>query len=121
MALDIELKIYLPEKLALEQKVHRVVLPTEGKTLTVIKDRAPTLVTLDMGIVQVLGEDDKPEEIFYISGGAADIKEDTCIVLTESVFNRKDLSLEKAKALHEEFNNPFYSWLIEMFEREEKR
>lgn len=119
MALDIALKIYIPEKLVLERQVHRVVLPNDGKTLTVIKDRAPTLLSLDMGMVQILAEDDKPEEIFYISGGAADIKEDVCTVLTEAVFSRNDLSLEKAKTLYEEFNNPFYKWLVEIFEQEE--
>ena len=117
----ISLKIYMPERLVIEKSVHRVVLPNEGKTLTVIPERAPTLATLDMGIIQILDEANQITEEFFISGGVADIKEDTCTVLTESAFGRKDLDFEKAQTLYDEFNNPFYKWLVEWFEHETKR
>lgn len=121
MALDIALKIYIPEKLVLDKKAHRVVLPTDDKTLTVIKDRAPTLMVVDMGVVQILDDDERVSEEYYVSGGAADIKEDTCTVLTEAVINRKDVDLAKARELYDEFANPFYAWLIEELKRQEKR
>ena len=38
--------------------------------------------------------------------------------LTEAAFAKKELSLEKARALNEEFANPFYEWLISYFEKE---
>ncbi len=113
----ITFKIYMPERLVTDEKVHRVVLPNDGKTLTIIPERAPTLATLDMGIVQILDENNQTTEEFFISGGVADIKEDTCTILTESAFNSKDLDLEKARALYDEFNNPFYKWLVEWFEK----
>ena len=119
MALDITLKIYMPEKKAVDKKVHRVVLPTDGKTLTVIKDRAPTLLFLDMGIVQILDDDDKVTEEYFVANGAVDINNDTCTILTESVINRKELNLNKARELYEEFHNFFYEWLVEFFEKEE--
>ena len=120
MALDIALKIYIPEKLILDKKVHRVILPSDGKTLTVIKDRAPTLMVVDMGVVQILDENDHTIEEYFVSGGAADIKEDTCVLLTEAVINRKNIDLAKAKELYDEFANPFYKWLIDVLEREAK-
>lgn len=107
----------MPERLVVEKSVHRVVLPNDGKTLTIIPERAPTLATLDMGIIQILDETNQVAEEFFISGGVADIKEDTCTVLTESAFNRADLSLDKARALYDEFNNPFYKWLVDRFEK----
>ena len=39
-------------------------------------------------------------------------------ILTEAAFAKKELSLEKARALNEEFANPFYEWLISYFEKE---
>ncbi len=113
----ITFKIYMPERLVIEKNVHRVVLPNDGKTLTVIPERAPTLATLDMGVIKILDEENQTADEFFISGGIADIKEDTCTVLTESAFNRADLDLEKARALYEEFNNPFYKWLVKQFEK----
>lgn len=121
MALDIALKIYIPEKLAVDKKVYRAVLPTVGKTLTVIKGRAPTLMVVDMGVVRILDENDHVIEEYYVSGGAADIKEDTCSVLTEAVINRKEIDLAKAQELYDEFANPFYKWLIDELSKEATR
>lgn len=112
MALDIELKIYMPEKLVLSERVHRVVLPTGGKTLTVLKDRAPTLVSLDMGSLVILDEDDKPVAEWYVSGGVANVVGDSCTVLSEAAYNKSELSYEIVKAMNEEFANPFFEWLL---------
>lgn len=116
MALDIALKIYIPEKLIIDKKVYRVVLPYKGNTLTVIKGRAPTLLPLEMGAVKILDESNKTVEEYYISGGAADIKEDTCTILTEAAFEKSSLDLAQVKALNEEFPNPFYAWLEKVYE-----
>lgn len=115
---DIAFKIYMPEKQVLDAKVYRVVLPTGGKTLTVIKGRAPTLVALDMGIVQVLDTNNLPKEEYFIAGGAADIKNDTCTILTEAAVNRKDINLEMVRQMYEEFANPFFKWVMERLELE---
>lgn len=117
MALDITLKIYMPEKKALEKKVYRIVLPCDGKTLTVIKDRAPTLLFLDTGVVQILNEEDQVIEEYFVANGTVDINNDTCTILTEAVINRKDLNLEKARELYEEFHNYFYEWVVHYFEK----
>jgi len=120
MALDITLKIYMPEKKALDKKVHRVVLPSDGKTLTVIKDRAPTLLFLDTGIVQILDDDDKITEEYFVANGAVDINNDTCTILTESVIDRREVDLNKARELYADFPNFFYEWLVKFFENEKK-
>ena len=86
--------------------------------LTVIQGRAPTLMALDMGAVKILDERGEATEEWLISGGSADIREDACTILTEAAFAKKELSLEKARALNEEFANPFYEWLISYFEKE---
>lgn len=116
MAQDIELKIYMPEKLVVDERIYRVVLPFAGKTLTVIKDRAPTLFALDMGIIKILDEQDNVIDEYFVADGSVDIKDNTCTILTESAIHRQELNLEKARELYAEFNNFFYEWLVKYFE-----
>lgn len=121
MALDIQLKIYMPEKLVLDTKVYRVVLPAKNMPLTVIKGRAPTLMALSMGVLQILDVSNHVADEWFISVGSADIKEDTCTILTESAFNKKDLNLELVKQMYEDFKNPYYKWLLDYFEKEKTK
>lgn len=121
MAKDIELKIYMPEKIVLDKKVYRVVLPYNDKTITVLKDRAPTLISLDMGIIQILDEAYNVVDEWFVADGMADIKNDTCIILTEACFDKKELNYQKVKELNKEQPNPFYRWLEEIFEKEERQ
>lgn len=120
MGLNITLQIYMPEKRVLDKKVHRVILPCMGKTLTVIEDRAPTLLPLDIGLIKILDEENKVIDEYFVANGVVDIKENTCTILTESAINRQELSLEKARELYEEFHNFFYEWLVHFFENEEQ-
>lgn len=117
MALDVNLKIYMPERLVLNQNVYRAVLAFDDKMITVMKDRAPTLVSLDMGKMQILNEDNNIIDEYYLSGGVADIKLNTCTILTEAAFKKSDLSLDKLIELNQEFCNPFYTWLIDEYKR----
>ncbi len=119
MAKDIELKIYMPEKQVLNQKVYRVVLPFDNKTITVLKDRAPTLIGLDIGIIQILNEENNVEDIYFIAGGCADIKSDTCTILTEGAINKKELDLDKIKEMDKNYHNQFYKWIIDYCQKEE--
>ncbi len=116
MSLDISLRIYMPEKMALEKKVYRVVLPYDGgKTITIGKGRAPSIISLEMGKIKVLNEKDEIVDEFYFSGGVADVKKDECSILTEGVFDKKDLNKEKVQEMYKDFPNPFYKWLAEQY------
>ncbi len=114
---SLKLQIYMPEKKVLDKQVHRVVLPCINGMLTVIEDRAPTLLPLDIGIVKILDENNESVEEYFIAGGAADVKENTCTVLTEAALLKKDMNLQKAQDLYQEFNNYFYEWLVKYFEK----
>ena len=118
MSKDVDLTILMPEKVVMNDKIYRAVLSYEDKTITVLKDRAPTLIGLNIGLVQILDETYNIIDEWFLAGGVADIKSDTCTILTEACFNKKDLSLEKAKELDKSFPNPFYKWLVNYFEKE---
>ena len=116
MSLDISLKIYMPEKVALDTKVYRVVLPYDnGKTITIGKGRAPSLITLEIGELKILDEKDEVVQEFYFASGVADIKNDECIILTESIFDKKDLNREKVQEMYNDFPNHFYKWLVDRY------
>ena len=51
---DISLKIFTPERTALNKKVYRVVLPYGKTNLTLIDERAPTSLLLNKCILQIL-------------------------------------------------------------------
>jgi F0F1-type ATP synthase epsilon subunit len=117
MSTPIKLKIYMPERVVVEKDVYRVVLPNNGSMLTVIEGRTPTLLALDRGLLRILDENNQVIEEYFVSTGAADIKNDTCTVLTEAAINRKDITLEQAKEMYAEYNNPFSKWLITQLEQ----
>ena len=106
----------MPEKCVVDTHIYRVVLPGFDKPLTVIKDRAPTLLPLDIGIIKVLDENNNVTDEYFVAGGAVDIKDNICTILTESAFHQSELNLEKARELYAEFNNVFYEWLVQYFE-----
>lgn len=120
MAKNITLTVFMPERRVLEKQVYRIVLPCNGKTLTIIDERAPTLLALDMGLMKILDEDNNTCEEYYVADGAVDIHDNSCTILTESVFNKNDLTLEKVQELYDEFHNPFYEWLLGIFTKEKK-
>lgn len=66
--------------------------------MTVLVDRAPTLVQLRDGLVQVLDKADKVTERYFIKGGIADIARNRCAISTEKVVAYENTDVEKATA-----------------------
>ncbi len=110
----------MPEKIVLNKDVYRVVLFFFLKTLTVIEKRAPTLLPLDMGVMQILDANNNVAEEFFVADGAVDIKNDTCTILTECALDQADMSLEKAQELNNEFHNYFFDWVLQYYQEMEK-
>ena len=101
MAEKIALKIYTPEKTALDKKVYRVVLPYGKINLTVIEDRAPTSFLLHSGIMQILNEQDKAVETYFIDGGVVDVADNVCKISTLRLIKDDEISLEQAQEMVE--------------------
>lgn len=117
MAKNITLTIYMPERRVLEKQIYRVVLPCNGSTLTVIDERAPTLLSLDMGVIKILDEDMNITEEYYVSGGAVDVHDNSCTILTEGFYNSRELSLDKARELLTENQTPFIEWIVNYLQK----
>lgn len=85
----VHLKIVLPEKIFKEEDVNRVQIPGEYGNLTVLADRAPSVLTLRSGYIKVLGD---KEDKYFIVGGVANIADNTCEVLTEAIVPEEHIS-----------------------------
>ena len=102
----INLKICLPDKAFDEENNAKVVLPIINGTLTVIDDRAPTMLLLKSGVVQLLDKNNKPVKRWFINGGVADIANNACTVATEEAVELSGISLNDAEEKAKE--SPFY-------------
>ncbi len=102
MVKEIIFRISRPYKITRTTTVAKVVVPAVGGNFTVIPGRAPTLLLLTNGVVQLLDFNNKVLERYFIKGGVADIARDRCAVSAEKVTEFDEIDLEKAKAKKEE-------------------
>ncbi len=117
MAQNISLKIFTPDKTALNRKVYRVVLPFGKTNLTLIEGRAPTSLLLNKGVLQILDESYKVTEAYFINGGVVDAAENVCKISTLRLIKTTDITLEKAEELanSEPQNAEFYQMVSHYF------
>lgn len=115
MAQNVTLKIYTPEKTALDKKVYRVVLPYGNTNLTVLEERAPTSLVLHAGLLQILREDDSIAESYFIDSGVADIADDLCQISTTHLIPIEGIKAEEARELAEQEpqNSEFYGFIAD--------
>ena len=73
-----------------------IVLPGCPDNLTVIAGRAPSIVRLEPGIVQLLNEAGKAEEKFFVGNGVVQIVDNVCAISAEKALARKDVTQEEA-------------------------
>ena len=112
-------RISRPYKIYRTSMAPKVVVPGVKGDLTVLVDRAPTLVQLrnGNGLVQILDKSDKVVERYFIKGGIADIARNRCAISTEKVVAYENTSIEKATikrdaAIYDE-DKAYYQMIID--------
>ena len=110
-------RISRPYKIYRTSMAPKVVVPGVKGDLTVLVDRAPTLVQLRNGLVQILDKSDKVVERYVIKGGIADIARNRCAISTEKVVAYENTSIEKATikrdaAIYDE-DKAYYQMIID--------
>lgn len=115
MTESIRLKIFTPEKTALDKMVYRVVLPYGKINLTIIPERAPTSLVLHTGPLKILDEKNRVAALYFIDGGVADVAQNLCKISVRHIIRRQDISIEKAAELQREEpqNAAFYKMIQE--------
>lgn len=110
MAGKIRLVLARPDKTVADENVFGVVLPAYNDNLTIIADRAPGIVELKPGVVQLLEEEDRPGKKYFISGGVADVAGDVCTVSAEKAFAAAEITLAEADRRLRETSGNFASF-----------
>ena len=85
-----------PFKVSRTAAVDRVQLPAVNGDITILPDRAPTLLLLRNGLLQVLDKDGKPLERYFVKGGVADVARNRCAVSSEKVVSFDKIDVLKA-------------------------
>ena len=114
---EIIFRLSRPYKISMTAAVSKVVLPAANGDITILPDRAPTLILLKSGLLQVLDKDNKPQERYFIKGGVADVARNRCAVSAEKVvlFDKIDIdrAAEKRDAAIHQDDTDFYQMIID--------
>lgn len=78
------LEIITPDKRIYEGEIKRIRLPGSKGLFEILKNHAPIISTLGRGIIRVIDENDR-RRTWEIKGGIVENKDNTVIVLLESV------------------------------------
>ncbi|WP_372947315.1 ATP synthase F1 subunit epsilon [Mariniphaga sp.] len=78
------LEIITPDKKIYEGEIKRIRLPGSKGLFEILKNHAPIISTLSKGVIRVIDEKDR-RYTFEVSGGIVENKDNTVIVLLESV------------------------------------
>lgn len=81
----IELVIARPGGVYKNVKANKVLLPAMEGNITILPQRAPIVLQLKAGNVQILDESGQAKDEYYIAGGYADVAEDRCVIAAPSV------------------------------------
>jgi F-type H+-transporting ATPase subunit epsilon len=96
--MPLTLEIISPEKLLVSKPVDMVVIPGTEGDLGILPGHSKLITSLRGGLVD-LYENNAITDRFFVSGGFAEVTEDRCSVLADSITKQSDLNPEKAAEL----------------------
>ena len=93
--------IVTPEQQVLDETVSQVILPAHDGKVGILTDRAPLLVKLGQGSLQLDqsgGNTAGKSRLFYVEGGIAQMKDNNLTVLTQVALPVEEINAETARA-----------------------
>ena len=99
MANPITLRVITPDTVALDATVDSVVLPGLDGQLGIMARHATMVTALDMGELRYKAGG--TEHAMFVSGGFAEVRDNTLRVVTEAGEDAKDIDAARAKAAEE--------------------
>lgn len=106
-----------PFKVSRTAAVDRVQLPAVNGDITILPNRAPILLLLRNGLLQILDKDGKPTERYFVKGGVADVARNRCAVSSEKVvaFDKIDVikAAEKRDSAILQEDKDFYQSIVD--------
>ena len=96
--MSIRVIVVTPEKTALDMQTNFVVLPLFDGEYGVLSGHSPLIARLGAGELRIAGADGQ-QEICYVEGGFAEIRNDTVALMTMYIVPAKDLDLALSEEL----------------------
>src|SRR2546423_5724540 len=90
--------IVTPEQQVLDETVSQAILPAHDGQIGILTGRAPLLVKLGQGRMQLDGAAGGKKRMFYVEGGIAQMKDNRLTVLTQVAVPADQINVESARA-----------------------
>jgi len=99
-----KLEIISPEKIIFSEEVKMTMLPAHEGYMSILKKHIPLITFLRPGIIKVDKKDENSEE-FFIEDGIVEFFNDTLVLLSSSIINKKDLTKSYVNDLNKKIEN----------------
>ena len=96
---SISLEILTPEKPIFNEKVESVTVPGTKGSFQVLKDHAPLMSTIDIGVVALKIKDQT--SYFTTGGGTIEVKKNKITILADSMEKVEDIDVDRAQQAKE--------------------
>jgi F-type H+-transporting ATPase subunit epsilon len=96
--MSFQVTVVTPDQQVLNETVSQVILPAHDGQIGILTGRAPLLVKLGQGPMQLDASGGKSQRVFYVEGGIAQMKDNRLTVLTQVAIPADDLKGETARA-----------------------
>ncbi len=96
MADTLTLRVITPERVALDQSVSSVRIPGVDGSIGILPRHAPMVAALDVGLMRY--RTGNREEAMFVSGGFAEVRDDTVRIVSQAGEKPEEIDEERAKA-----------------------
>jgi F-type H+-transporting ATPase subunit epsilon len=97
MAGTLTLRVITPDKIALDRSVASARIPGLDGSIGVLPRHAPMIAALDAGLLHYRAQPGGTEEILFVSGGFAEVRDDTLRLVTEAGEKPEEIDEERAR------------------------
>ncbi len=114
---EILFRISRPYKQSKTLAAQKIVLPATSGMITLLPNRAPIMIGLANGLVEILDNKNNVLEKWFIKGGVADCARNRCAVSSEKVISfdmyTKETAAQKRDAARYDEDKAFYQMIID--------
>ncbi len=94
---ELTVRVITPERIVADATARAVRIPGLDGSIGILPRHARMIAALDSGMV-LLRRDGGAEEVFFVAGGFADVRDDTVRILTSAGEQAGEIDVERAKA-----------------------
>ena len=95
--MSFQVVVVTPEQQVLEETVSQAILPAHDGQIGILSGRAPLLVKLGQGPMQLDAAQGGAKHLFYVEGGIAQMKDNKLTVLTQVAIPAEEIRAESAR------------------------